>query len=273
MKRNHMKTCSSLLVLGIMAAFCCSTGTAQIVYSNNFTIGSAVNIDGTAPTVAYDYAGGSSSAVWYDALGVNNTGSMLANGVNSTTLGDSFTLAFTPQSGFIYTLTGSLTFSGNPGSWVGFGFAQRNSHNVPSGYGRFSDSGNGGPNGYDWMILTESSGNVQYFGGAKAANTIYSANGAFTPGPQTLAVELVLDTSSALWSIAGYVNGGQMGSTFTYATNPTIGAVGITQTGIGAPANAQWDMLALTATAVPEPSALALLGLGLAGLFALRRNN
>jgi hypothetical protein len=265
-----MKTNINLLLAGVTAAFCCSTGNAQIVYSHDFTAGAAVNVDGTAPTAAYDYAGGSSSAIWNDALGVNNTHSMLANGVNSTTLGDSWLLPFTPQSGYLYTLTASLTFSGNPGNWVGLGFAQHDSHNVPSGYGRFSDSGNNGPTGYDWMILTESSGNVQYFGGAKAANTIFNANGAFTAGPQTLTAEVLLNTSGANWTVSAYVNGVQMGTNFTYSANPTISAVGFTQNALSTPANYQWNSLALTAT-VPEPSALALTGLGLAGLFATRR--
>ena len=145
-----------------MAAFCCSIGNAQIIYSNVFT-GGASTIYQTAPTVAKNYAGGTSSAMWNDVLGVNNTGALLANGTNSTTLGDSWILPFAPQPGYIYTLTASLTFTGNPGNWVGLGFGQYDPVNVSVG-GRFADSA---VNGYDWMILTEWTGGVQYFTGPR----------------------------------------------------------------------------------------------------------
>src|ERR1700744_4906263 len=136
---------------------------SQIIYSNNFAAGTAMNILGTAPTVANGTAGGINPTAWNDVLGTNDTGALLANGSDNTTLADSWLLPFNPQSGYIYTLSASLTFTGNPGNWVGFGFAQNDATNVPLGFGRFADSSNGGPTGYDWMILTETSGNVQYF--------------------------------------------------------------------------------------------------------------
>jgi len=225
-----------------MTAFCCPIGNAQIIYSNAFN-GLAVNINGTAPTVATSYAGGLGSATWNDALGINNTGSMLANGANSTTLGDSWLLPFAPQPGYVYTLTASLTFTGNPGNWVGLGFAEYAPVNVSSS-GRFADNF---VNGYDFMILTESSGNVQYFTGPRG-NTpqIFSGTG-FTGGAQTLTAQVILNTTGSLWTIAAYVNGIQMGKTTNYASNPSIGAVGVTQTGLTAPANYRWNYLSLTA--------------------------
>jgi len=201
-----------------------------------------VNISGTAPTVANNYAGGTSSATWNDALGINNTNALLANGTNSTTQGDSWILPFTPLPGYLYTLTASLTFFGNPGSWVGLGFAQNNQINVSAG--RFADN----PiNGYDFMILTESSGNVQYFTGPKG-NTPQIYNGiGFTGGPQTLAVEVILNTTGSLWTETAYVNGVQMGNPSTYTNNPPIGAVGLTQTTLTAPTAVQWNYLTLQA--------------------------
>ncbi len=246
--RENMKMMRDLLLAGMILLFCCSIGNGQIVYSNNFALDGATNIWGAAPTVANNYAGGTGSATWNDALGINDTGALLANGSDNSTLGDSWLLPFSPQSGYVYTLTGSLTFTGNPGSWVGLGFAQNDSVNVPIGYGRFADSGNGGPTGYDFIILTESSGGVQYFTGPKG-NTpqIYAGTG-FTAGPQTLAVEVILNTTGSQWTITAYVNGVQMGTTTTYANNPPIGAVGMTQTSLGAPNSVRWNYLTLQAT-------------------------
>lgn len=231
----------------MIALFCCSNGNAQIIYSNNFASGGATNISGMVPTVANNYAGGVSSATWNDALGTNDTGALSANGIDSTTLGDSWLLPFNPQSGYVYTLTASLTFTGNPGNWVGLGFAQNDSVNVPVGYGRFADSSNGGPIGYDWIILTESSGGVQYFMGPKG-NTpqIYAGTG-FTSGPQTLTVEVILNTTGSIWSITAFVNSVQMGNTVTYSNYPPIGAVGVTQNGLTAPSAVKWNYLTLGA--------------------------
>lgn len=241
-----MKMMRNLLWAGMMLLFGCSTGNAQIIYSNAFN-GGAVNIWETAPTMATNYAGGVSSAVWNDALGTNDAGIMQAGGLDESTEQDSWLLPFYPQSGYVYTLTASLTFTGNPGSWVGLGFAENDSVNVPVSYGRFADSENGGPTGYDWMILTESSGNVQYFTGPKA-NTpqIYNGTG-FTSGPQTLTAQLILDTTNSLWSITAYVNGVQMGTPAIYATAPPIGAIGITQNGLTTPTAVRWNSLTFEA--------------------------
>jgi len=102
------KTLNSLLI-GILAAFCCSTGSAQIIYSNNFSLGGTGNISNTPPTVANSYAGGTSIATWNDVLGFNNAGSLLANGTDNTTTGDSWLLPFKPEAGHIYLVTGTVT--------------------------------------------------------------------------------------------------------------------------------------------------------------------
>jgi len=231
-----------------MTAFGCSPGSAQIIYSNNFALGGAVNLAGTAPTTATNFAGGSSSATWNDVLGVNDTGSLSANGIDATTLGDSWLLPFNPQAGYIYTLTVSLTFTNDPGSgdgWVGAGFARRDSVNVPVGDGRFADAANGAPDGYDWIIFTESTGGVQYFSGPKGSIPQIYAENPLAIGPQTLASQVILNTESSRWTITAYVNGVQMGNTYTYTNLPPIGAVGLTQNALTAPGSVQWNYLTL----------------------------
>jgi hypothetical protein len=243
-----MKTTLKSMLVVVLAALCCSAGTAQIIYSNNFALGAAVNISNTPPTVANSFAGGTNIAVWSDALGTNNTGALLANGLDNSTLGSSWLLPFTPQSGYIYVLTANVTFTNSPGSWIGVGFSTNYANNAVVGHGRFSDDT---ASGYDFLILTEASGNVQYFGGIKTANTIFNANNAFPPGPGTNTVWVILNTKTSPWSVAGYVNGVQMGKSFTYSSNPTIRAVGITQTTQTAPNSVQWNYLALSASQQP----------------------
>jgi hypothetical protein len=131
-----MKKTTNLLLGGILAALFCSTSDAQLIYSNNFSLGAAVNISNMPPTVANTFAGGTNTATWNDAIGTNNTGGLLADGTDTTTIGDSFLLPFTPQSGHIYVVTANLTFTNNPGSWVGIGFSQNDPTNIASGNGK-----------------------------------------------------------------------------------------------------------------------------------------
>jgi hypothetical protein len=244
----NMKKTTNLLLGGILAALFCSTSDAQLIYSNNFSLGAAVNISNMPPTVANTFAGGTNTATWNDAIGTNNTGGLLADGTDTTTIGDSFLLPFTPQSGHIYVVTANLTFTNNPGSWVGIGFSQNDPTNIASGNGRFADSG---VNGYDFAILTESSGNVQYFAGPHATATIYSANGVFPPGPGTNTLSVILNTENPQWSVAAYVNGIQAGTNYTYSANPTLRGVGLTHTTLTLPTAVQWNYFTLSAALTP----------------------
>jgi hypothetical protein len=216
-----------------------------ILYSNYFN-GGTWSIGGMPLTAANLLVGGTNTT-WTDALGANDTGRLLANGVDATTLGDSWIVPFTPHSGYVYTATASLTFNGNPGNWVGMGFAQ----NVPTNTtaGRYND-GATGPNGYNFLILTESTGNVQYFSGPGATPVagITNANNFFSPVIGTHTVQVVLDTTGTQWVMYGYVDGKSTG-TNTYAANPPIGAVGLTQTALGTPSTVQWNNFTLSQVA------------------------
>src|ERR1700722_4507030 len=115
----------------------------------------------------------------------------MANGLDNTTVaGTSWLLPFTPQTNHVYLLTAIVSFTNDPGNWVGFGFSKFYTNNLTIGNGRFTDT----PLGYDWMILTENTGNVQYFGGAGTANTIFGANNEFPVGPGTNTVQIILNT-------------------------------------------------------------------------------
>ena len=83
-----MKTTRTLLLAGI-TLFCCSLANAQIIYSNNFALGTGVNISNTPPTLANTYAGGTSSARWLDVNGSATThGLLLDNGINTSAQAD-----------------------------------------------------------------------------------------------------------------------------------------------------------------------------------------
>ena len=221
------------------------------LYSNSF-YGGTWSIAGQPLTAANSLLGGT-NITWTDVLGTNDTGSMQASGIDACPLGDSWVLPFTPHSGYVYTLTASVTFNGNAGNWVGLGFAQRVATNAANGFGRFSDGGTTppqqGPNGYAWEILTESSGNVQDFGGAGGQNQLISQNGFFTAGTGTHTAQVILDATGAQWVMSAFVDGAEAGTGFTYTTRPPIGAVGITQNSLGTPGFVQWNSFDLSQVA------------------------
>ncbi|HEY1788957.1 MAG TPA: LamG-like jellyroll fold domain-containing protein, partial [Verrucomicrobiae bacterium] len=225
--------------------------TDGILYSNLFN-GGSWSIAGMPLTAANSLLGGTNTT-WTDALGTNDNGNLPASGVDNSFSQDSWELPFTPHPGYIYTVTAQVTFNAaNPsGDWIGAGFAQRVVTNAAVGYGRFSDGGTTppqeGPNGYDW-ILTQYTGNVQDFGGAGGANQLTSST-FFTAGTGTHTIQVVLDTTNAQWSMAGYIDGTQAGANYTYSVNPPIGAVGITQTTLNNPSAVQWDSFSVSAVA------------------------
>jgi hypothetical protein len=254
-----MKTTAILLravIIAGLSAFCCSMGNAQISYSNslagasliysNAFNGGAVNISNTPPNFAASGLGGTNTALWIDAGGAGDTNAFYANGVVGTGQGDSILLPFKPQAGYVYTMTATVTFSGNPGNWVGAGFAQN--YAVPGiGNARYSDSG---VNGYDWSIVTESTGNVQFFAGPHGTVQLISQNGFFTAGSGTHTVTQILDTTGTKWVIACYVDGVQAATNYPYSSNPSIAAVGLTQNSLSAPGNIRWNSLTLSAAPI-----------------------
>ncbi|HTV39742.1 MAG TPA: LamG domain-containing protein [Candidatus Sulfotelmatobacter sp.] len=245
------------LLGGIMALLCSSMASAQIIYSNNFSLGAAVNISNTPPTYAASYAGGSSSAVWLDVAGSATThGPLLANGIVDSGPDDFWALPFKPQTNHVYLLTVVLTFTNNPGVAAEFGYSINTTLTNYSGDPRF----NGSVNGYDWMA-PNFSGNPEFFAGNKTANTLLSANNVFPAGVGTNTFQIILDTRGGAggtnWVAAGCVNGVGVNGTYTYS--PTLYAqvtnittVGISQNGTASvPTAAQYQSFVLETTLKP----------------------
>ena len=261
---HAMRMTRSVLLAGVMPSLLCSLGHAQTttLYSQTFN-GGAVSINQTAPTVATDTAGAASSAIWHDVLNTS-TNTLQANGSWTGAEGDSVVLPFTPQNGYVYTLTVSMTFTGYPGSWIGAGFAQQYNYNTGATDGRFTNST---VQGTDWAIFTESSGSVQWFGGPETAATVgtETADSANTTGLHTMV--LTLNTTAPAWTITCMMDGKQIvtanttsAGVYTYATNPVISAVGFTQGILTATAtppatppykDVTFNSISLTATGTP----------------------
>ena len=169
-----MKTTRNILLAGMMTAFFCSIGRAdQIIYNEDFTSGSAVSLQGLAPTVANTFAGGLSSATW-NVLTNSGTAYMNQNGKIGGPANTAL-LPFTPQSGFVYTIIADVSFTGNPGSWLALGFA---GHNPASNTGsaKMTDTSATGPEGLDWAIFTPAANGEQFFAGPGTGSAFASAN-------------------------------------------------------------------------------------------------
>lgn len=277
MKTTRIITTRNLLMAGMAAAFCCSVANAQIIYSNDFTHGSPASINGATPTYVNPNAslfGGDTGAAW-DVVSNNFTAGFSAN--QNGTLGsqaDSVLLPFTPQNGYIYTMSYSLTLTVAPpgGGWaaIGYGSLLPVSNNYSTGGDRFNDPTVAGN---PWALLNylaQGGGAVLFktrsssVGGT--ANLISSLNTPYT-------INFVLDTSAADWHTALYIDS-TLVKDYTYTGgNPTIASIGYGQTTTTAGAY-KWNTFTLSAEAVPEPSTPALIGAGLAMMFlvSLYRN-
>ncbi len=229
----------NLLLAGMVSLFCCSVGRAQMIYSNAFN-GGASSINVKTPTMSTNYAGATSSA-WWNVVSNSATSYIYANGTVGTGL-TSALLPFTPEDGFVYTLTASVTVpTMTAGQWITMGFAEYNPLLNTAPDPRF---GSTYVNGNPWTYLTEGSGG-DFFYPLRATTT---GNTNLMPTAGTYTVELVLDTTASQWEASEYVNGTQVGTTYTYSSNPSITAIGIGQTTLSSSTGIQWNYLTLQAT-------------------------
>ena len=229
---------------GMIAIFCCSVGNAQIIYSNAFN-GGPVTLSGTAPTVASTLDGGDSAALWSFTI-TNDPGNVLADGTIDGNQGSSL-LPFTPQPGFVYTMTASVNVGTNTGSaWLCMGFTEYGPVNEPIKLSRFV---NNDINGYAWMEFDV--GTTELFQGPGATGE--TSTGSAMPTAGTYTIQVVLDTSGAQWTASGFVDGVQIGTT-VFSSIPPIAFAGIGQSSLGSLASEiQWYNWSLS-VAVPSPA-------------------
>ncbi len=257
----RLKTTTTWLLAGILGILCCSTGNAQIIYSNFFS-GGAVTIYQTALTTAKSLLGGSSNATWICTY-TNNVpglvdGTVLADGTLATNAGCAL-LPFTPQSGAIYYMTASLTVPSPMAQWVAMGFTQTARQTNNPAFARFTD--NPGPQGYGWIDPREGIAD-QLFGGPRTSIAATPTPIAL-PSAGTYTLEIILNTFGANWMVSAYVNGDirgtnvvggtQIGTNVVYGTNPSIGFAGIGQTSFAGASTSgiQWNYWALSTALLP----------------------
>ncbi len=271
-----------LTALGLTAS---AVTASNIIYQDftgagnpSSTIGT---LNGKTPVID-NYTGSptwSAGGAWADSGYSNNSANINGTGPQNI----SAYLPFVPTAGNVYTLSAVMdpyitSASSGYGTsqsneWLGIGF-------LPSTYS--SDSGNLNntntvgfnsttPTGASpWMVARSSAGTVighvhetDGYGGVGATNgQVYNPPTIGAPLTETI----VLNTQAAAWTTTFFVNGVNIGSTYTFSSgNPSIAYVGME--------NAVIDGTISDFTlSTPEPASLGLLGLGgVAGLLLLKR--
>jgi hypothetical protein len=215
-------------ILALTATLSCGNAFAAVIYSQTFT-GDAVTLAGTTTTTG----GGTWTRAGANIINLNGNTTAGAGGAVS--------LAFTPQNGFVYELTATIDVTAANGSWLGVGFLENNDT-----YGFFGSQ--------ITPTALRTSGWLTFAG--PGVNYTQTSND----------ILIRLDTTADQWTTSMYQGGTQMGSTFTYTTNPTITRVGFVSEG-----TAVGSVSAFQLTAVPEPTAALLGTLGMLALLRRRR--
>ncbi|MFA7343260.1 MAG: PEP-CTERM sorting domain-containing protein [Terrimicrobiaceae bacterium] len=235
---------ASFLVLTILAGFSGAASAQTIIYADGFSGSSATNLNGLAPDVRSGADGGSASATW-----AANSG-WKADGSNNAASGSQkASLTFTPDLNKVYTLSLQLNPTAGTGLFM-LGFS--------------SDSSTTFSNGAAPYLTLSDEGTAQIF---TSNNVLATGTNTFTGLALNQTAQVVLDTTGAAWTAAWFYNGTQLGSTFTYVTNPT--STGFVKFARSLDEVGTVDNFQLSA--VPEPSTWALLAFSLTTVMVLRR--
>ncbi len=214
-------------------------------------------------------------ANWNAYTTYSKAGGVLTRTSGTGALGAGVALGGTLASGGVYNLTSTIAFAANnaPGTGVwGIGFSQTTDILTNA------TSSGGSP----WIFIREN-GEIGFraLPENNASGTIIAAPAGTNQPGNSYTFRLSIDTTTALWTVNAFLsvnggtesqldlNGASAGSTHTYASNPTIGYVGITSTAAAGIGNL--DNFTLTGPLpVPEPSTALLSAFGILGLTTLR---
>jgi hypothetical protein len=268
MQTTTLKTMQTSLVTFAMSAlmlYATSADAQTLIYSNAFA-GSGSALNGSA--VTYSSGAFGSGSVWQAGnlfLDNGQVNSLVGGSAN----GQAAWLPFTPTSGNIYTAT--VTILNNNPDWIAFGFLPA----LPAGGDwtatdfsvRHSNNG-----AYAWGLLRNSTGQSQQLFNGPGTGNGTGISGDIVSATAPVTFSIVLDTTASTWTAEYFLNGIQEGGAFDLAAGATtaIGGIGFSRTqNSTATTGGTLSDFTLTVEAAPEPSTLALCGMGLAGLFAV----
>lgn len=218
-----------------------SPAQAAVIYQEDFDGNNTTSLNGTAPNVAPGAQTWTSSTT----VVIRTDGSIASTG------GASAWLPYAFAANQIYTLTATVDIVYQSGSVtpVGIGFTT----NTPLSSAAVNLAASG-----DYGILQARRGGSWAFfeGDTNNDATTAAGTGLFTSNRDNYEIKLVLDTSAANWTLAGYMNGTQVdlngastGMLFTYTTNPGVTGVGFNY----ASSSYNFESFTLSSSVVPEP--------------------
>jgi hypothetical protein len=201
------------LAFGIVALSAASAHAATVIYSDSF--GRSGDVNASAPDIRPGAETWTASTTW------KTNGTQAEHDVLNGANGFHALLPFTPAAGNVYRLEASIS-ANNVGSsaanrWVGIGFNPTTTTAV--------DIANNYPSAASPFLFESSVGWKAFM--PLGGETSPVATGAATAGlAEMYAIEL--DTTALLWTVSFFVHGNPIPvTTQAYATNPSIGAVGI----------------------------------------------